>query len=339
MHPVDAGVSGAAAPVSPMVPTHRSGRHCGSSAIRDLLEFHGLTLTEAFCFGLGAGLGITYVELPGSDTPFIVHVRSMGFEEKVFATLAVPFQWQSWQDPEDAAKALDQYLDQGRPALLLTDIYHLPYFNSSTHFPGHAIVAWRRADDGDTILVSDTERPDLLPVPRDKLAQARFSLSPPFIHRGSLFAPSAVFADLSPDRVREAVVSNAQALKQGSRTNGISALRTWVMDLPRWQAFDKWPWLLRFAYQVIEKRGTGGGGFRTMYAEFLDEAQAMLPAIGMADLPRLMRECATAWSALAECLRTGSESEQFPVEAIAQAIEAVRAAELRYVDAALTLQN
>ncbi|WP_197468375.1 BtrH N-terminal domain-containing protein, partial [Alcanivorax sp. HI0083] len=86
--------------------THRPGRHCGSSAIRDLLEFHGLNLTEAFCFGLGAGLGITYVEIPGTDTPFIVHVRSMGFEETVFSTLGVPFRWETWQDKCAAADAL-----------------------------------------------------------------------------------------------------------------------------------------------------------------------------------------------------------------------------------------
>ncbi|MGB1221336.1 MAG: BtrH N-terminal domain-containing protein, partial [Alcanivoracaceae bacterium] len=94
MQTVNTGVRGAGRPDASIVPTHRPGRHCGSSAIRDLLEFHGLTLTEAFCFGLGAGLGITYVELPDSDTPFMVHVRSMGFEEKVFATLAVPFHWE-----------------------------------------------------------------------------------------------------------------------------------------------------------------------------------------------------------------------------------------------------
>lgn len=138
--------------------THRPGRHCGSSAIRDLLEFHGLNLTEAFCFGLGAGLGITYVEIPGTDTPFIVHVRSMGFEETVFSTLGVPFRWETWQDKCAAADALDAHLDAGRPALLLTDIFYLPYFKSSTHFPGHAIVAWQRAEKGETMLVSDTER-------------------------------------------------------------------------------------------------------------------------------------------------------------------------------------
>ena len=141
--------------------THRPGRHCGSSAIRDLLEFHGLNLTEAFCFGLGAGLGITYVEIPGTDTPFIVHVRSMGFEETVFSTLGVPFRWETWQDKCAAADALDAHLDAGRPALLLTDIFYLPYFKSSTHFPGHAIVAWQRAEKGETMLVSDTERPEI----------------------------------------------------------------------------------------------------------------------------------------------------------------------------------
>ncbi|EDX90457.1 DUF4872 domain-containing protein [Alcanivorax sp. VBW004] len=316
--------------------THRPGRHCGSSAIRDLLEFHGLNLTEAFCFGLGAGLGITYVEIPGTDTPFIVHVRSMGFEETVFSTLGVPFRWETWQDKCAAADALDAHLDAGRPALLLTDIFYLPYFKSSTHFPGHAIVAWQRAEKGETMLVSDTERPGLLEVPRDKLVEARFSLSPPFIHHGSLFAPESVSVQVSAENVRSAIVKNADNLLQGSRNHGIQALTTWIQELPRWKAVDKWQWLLRFAYQVIEKRGTGGSGFRAMYSEFLDEASEIVPEIHEAGLVELMRTSAAAWSALADCLRKGSESETFPEEAITDAIESVRVAETRYADAAST---
>jgi butirosin biosynthesis protein H-like/uncharacterized protein DUF4872 len=317
--------------------THRPGRHCGSSAIRDLLEFHGLNLTEAFCFGLGAGLGITYVEIPGTDTPFIVHVRSMGFEETVFSTLGVPFRWETWQDQGAATDALDDHLDAGRPSLLLTDIYHLPYFKSSTHFPGHAIVAWQRTEDGEAVLVSDTEHPELLEVPRGKLTQARFSLSPPFIHHGSLFAPESVSVQVSAEQVRSAIGHNAETLKHGSRNHGIEALTTWVQELPRWKAFDKWNWLLRFAYQVIEKRGTGGSGFRAMYSEFLEEASEIVPEISEAGLAYLMRDSAAAWSALADCLREGSESEIFPEESITEAIEAVRVAELKYVDIALTL--
>lgn len=316
---------------------HRPGRHCGSSAIRDLLEFHGLNVTEAFCFGLGAGLGITYVQQPRTETPFMVHVRSMGFEEKVFSTLDIPFHWQSWQDQAKATEALDIHLKEGRPALLLTDIYHLPYFNSSIHFPGHAIVAWQHSEDGATILVSDTEHPGLLPVPRSKLAQARFSLMPPFIHFGSLFAPENMSAEIDPFRVRQAIIDNAKTLKQGNRHNGIAALKSWINDLERWEACENWPWLLRFAYQLIEKRGTGGGGFRKMYAEFLDEVEEILPTVKHANLPTLMRESAFAWSGLAERLKAGSEAKVFPADVIADAIEDVRVAELRYAKAALTV--
>jgi hypothetical protein len=141
---------------------------------------------------------------------------------------------------------------------------------------------------------------------------------------------------VSADNVRSAIVKNADNLLQGSRNHGIQALTTWIQELPRWKAVDKWQWLLRFAYQVIEKRGTGGSGFRAMYSEFLDEASEIVPEIHEAGLVELMRTSAAAWSALADCLRKGSESETFPEEAITDAIESVRVAETRYADAAST---
>lgn len=316
---------------------HRPGRHCGSSAVRDILEFHGLNVTESFCFGLGSGLGITYVELPGKAIPFIVHVRSMGFEEKVFDTLGVPFGWSTYSDQDTASAALEGILTAGRPALLLTDIYHLPYFNSGTHFPGHAIVAWHLRDDGETVLVSDTERPDLLPVPRQNLANARFSLMPPFIHHGNLFAPETLDLVVVKERVLNAIVHNAKTLREGNRHSGLQALDTWIEDLPRWRAQSSWKWLLRFAYQVIEKRGTGGGGFRLMYAEFLREAEALIPAIQRLGLPDLMDACAVAWSGLAAVLKEASESDHFPEAELAIAIGNVRNVESTYVRAVSTL--
>ena len=310
---------------------HRTGVHCGSSAIRDLLEFHGLEMTEAFCFGLGAGLGITYVEIPDSATPFIVHVRSMGFEEKVFDTLGVPFEWSSYPDKGAATNDLHRALRDGVPALLLTDIYHLPYFGSKTHFPGHAIVAWQLDEARDEVLVSDTERPGLIPVPATNLADARFSTSPPFIHHGSLFAPQSLKMEVSAERVGNAIIDNARALANGGPYSGLAALDTWIAALPQWQANDNWRWLLRFAYQVIEKRGTGGGGFRTMYAEFLLEAGEMLPAVRAAKLVELMQRSAAAWSGLAALLKMASESDLFPTHEIEGAIRHVKTVESQYV--------
>ncbi|HNC83950.1 MAG TPA: BtrH N-terminal domain-containing protein [Nitrospira sp.] len=316
--------------------THRPGRHCGSSAIRDLLEFHGTTLTEAMCFGLGSGLGITYLMLPNAPVPFLVHVRSLGYEERVFQTLDIPFTWTSYGSIEEGAQALDDLLDQGRPALLLTDIFHLPYFASRTHFPGHAIVAWQRQAADDYILVTDTERPAPIPLARAALARARFSELPPFFHAGNLFAPSAIHARYSVERVAAAIRHNARLLLEGAPHSGVAALDTWLADLGRWEREGDWRWTTRFAYQIIERRGTGGGGFRKMYAEFLEEAALADPHIADLGLPVLMAESARCWSELAVVLKDSSESENFPVEQLSEALLLVRAAERRYCDAALT---
>ncbi|WP_022956391.1 BtrH N-terminal domain-containing protein [Perlucidibaca piscinae] len=317
--------------------SHRPGRHCGSSAIRDLLEFHGLTMTEACCFGLGAGLGITYVEVPGSATPFIVHVRSMGFEEKVFATLGVPFAWEAFAEKDQASDALNEALLGGRPALLLTDIYHLPYFNSSTHFPGHAIVAWQLDAQRSEVMVSDTERPGLMPVPVDKLADSRFSTSAPFVHYGNMYAPQHIDAEVSPSSMRRAIVDNAASLMRGNRHSGLAALDTWIAELSRWAADPNWRWNLRFAYQVIEKRGTGGSGFRAMYIEFLEEAREQLPQVRRGGLLEKMRASAAAWSGLAAVLKAGSEADAFPYSKIEAAIRQVRIHEQCYADSALSV--
>jgi len=329
VHAEPESVAGSAAPLGHHC--HRPGVHCGSSAIRDRLEFHGLEMTEAFCFGLGAGLGITYVEIPDSATPFIVHVRSMGFEEKVFDTLDVPFAWSSYPGKDAATQDMHKALREGVPALLLTDIYHLPYFGSSTHFPGHAIVAWQLDEVSDEVFVSDTERPGLIPVPGNNLADARFSTSPPFVHYGNLFAPRSLNLAISAERVRDAIVDNAQTLANSGPYSGLAALDTWIVSLPEWQAHENWRWLLRFAYQVIEKRGTGGGGFRKMYAEFLREAGEMLPVVRSAKLVEMMQRSAAAWSGLAALLKMASESDVFPIREIEGAIRHVRTLESQYV--------
>jgi hypothetical protein len=292
-------------------------------------------MSEACCFGLGAGLGITYVEIPGSKTPFIVHVRSMGFEEKVFKTLEVPFCWTSYSNKPCANTDLYQVLRDNLPALLLTDIYQLPYFGSSTHFPGHAIVAWLRNEERNEVLVSDTERPDLIAVAAKNLADARFSTAPPFMHHGNMFAPQAIETSVTPERVRLAICDNAYSLINGNRYSGLAALDTWVEELPRWSAEENWRWSLRFAYQVIEKRGTGGSGFRAMYADFLEEAEEMIPAVIRANLVELMRSAAASWSDLAETLKKGSESMVFPLSEIESAINHVRMRESHYAKCAL----
>lgn len=316
--------------------THRTGNHCGSSAIRDLLEFHGITISEAFCFGLGSGLGITYLTPEGAPVPYMVHVRSLGFEERVFQVFSPAMTWSTFACEEAAMRALDARLDVQLPALLLTDIYHLPYYGSRTHFPGHAIMAWGRDRATGDILVTDTERPELLPVSRDQLAQARFSSQEPFRHQGNMYSPDSLRLALPlREAAREAVRLNARLLLADEPGSGIAALDLWRQQLPLWATVSNWQWTARFAYQLIEKRGTGGGGFRKMYAGFLDELADLDSEIRTSGLPVLMRECADAWTRLAMSLKAASEGERFPVADVKDALIVVERAERRYATAAL----
>jgi uncharacterized protein DUF4872 len=68
------------------------------------------------------------------------------------------------------------------------------------------------------------------------------------------------------------------------------------------QATEDWQWCARFLYQVIERRGTGGGNFRKMYSRFLEEA-------GYEEAV-LAKEASDDWSSLAIAARIASEPEE-----------------------------
>ncbi len=81
---------------------------------------------------------------------------------------------------------------------------------------------------------------------------------------------------------------------------GLPGLRRLAAEIGEWpEATEDWQWCARFNYQVIERRGTGGGNFRRMYARFLEEA-------GYAEA-ELASEASDLWTELAGALREASE--------------------------------
>ena len=42
--------------------SHQPGLHCASTALADVMRYQGHPLSEAMCFGLGAGLGFVNLE-------------------------------------------------------------------------------------------------------------------------------------------------------------------------------------------------------------------------------------------------------------------------------------
>jgi len=318
--------------------THVAGVHCGSTAIADLVRFHGFGWSEAFCFGIGGGLGVTYLKTPEASPTRLLHARSLGYEKRFFNAIGVAdFTWLSADTAEESEQQLLTALDESRPALLLTDIYYLHYFKSSSHFPGHAIMAWGYDKDDRNFQVTDTERENLETVSFEKMKKARVSRQNPFICDGDFYAPKHLNKPTDLKTLcQKAIKENAvRLLNTTDNTSGISALQTLMDDFSEWEQSDDWQWNCRFAYQTIEKRGSGGSGFRKMYARFLGEASLYLDSVKVLDLETKMQQSAQSWYELSSAFKETSEYDTPNFDLIKKAIKQVAIDETHYCEAAI----
>jgi hypothetical protein len=283
--------------------THRPGNHCGSTALRNLLTFHGLECSEELVFGLGAGACFYYVVLDGQSPSRFTNGRTARLEKQFVELTGAPLRLETRDDPDESWALAREVVDSGRPALLLTDLYHLDHYGRSAHFPGHAVVL--AGYDDDRAYLSDTGFEELQTTTLANLALARHEQHPAQPLAGELFhvPPGSEFADLrsAVPLAIERAVRNMDEPELGE-FQGLPALRRFADEVGEWpRAAEDWQWCARFGYQVIERRGTGGGNFRGMYARFLDEVGYQEAA--------LAAEAAERWTGLAGSLLRASEAD------------------------------
>jgi hypothetical protein len=285
---------------------HRPGVHCGSSALANALRAQGIELSEPMAFGLGAGLGFHYLVSPQLSPTHLFVGRTIDLERTACEVLGAPVRERTEDDPGRAWEGVRAAVDRGIAPILMTELSELPYFGATTPFGGHRVVLAGYDEGRGVALVSDGERPALEEVPLDALERARAGIAPPF------GAPGRPWLEVgAPRRARPLAEAVADALRRQARgalldatgSAGVSALERFAADLPEWPSRASGErdlaWCFRYGYQVIERRGTGGGLFRALYARFLDEAAAAVPALAPLGLAPRMRTLAAGWSRLA----------------------------------------
>jgi hypothetical protein len=281
---------------------HIPGNHCGSTALRNLMAFHGAAISEEMAFGLGAGAGFYYLALDESSPSRWFNGRTARLEESFRDLTGATLELRTFASGE-AWEAARAEVDAGKPALLLTDIYYLDHYGNSAHFPGHAVVL--AGYDDEVAFLSDTGFEELQTTRLENLERARHSDHPAFRMEGHMFtAPDGVGRERLEAAIPAAIARATSEMLEPpfGEFGGLPAIDRLAAEAGSWpQAVEDWQWCARFAYQVIERRGTGGGCFRLMYARFLDEA-------GRREAP-LAAEAGARWTELAEAFRLASESE------------------------------
>lgn len=286
---------------TPISFTHRHAGHCESGVISSLLRHRGLNISEPMVLGLSAAL--TFAHFPFikvGGLPLTSYRMPPGAIYRGLARrLGFRMHTERFRNHAAGARALDAHLHRGQPVGVQTSVFWLPYFPPAMrfHFNAHNLIVFGK-DEGE-YLVSDPvfEHPQRCPAA--DLEKARFVkglLSP----RGLIYFPENVpatidLAKLVPAAIRRTV---NMMLRTPIPFIGVRAMRRLsvkIAGLPK--AVD--PRLARlYVGQIVrmqEEIGTGGGGFRFMYAAFLQEAGEQLNRPHLIEASAMMTATGDAW--------------------------------------------
>lgn len=302
---------------------HHQSAHCETGSLSNLLRHHGLDISESMVFGIGAGLFFGYFPfIRLNNLPLTAfRVRTGGIMNRVVKQLGVTITWEKFRNPENGMAALDRKLVESVPVGCRTGAYWLSYFPKRYrfHFNMHNLVVFGK-DNGEYI-ISDPVFPDPVRCPHGDLLKARFAKGP-MSPKGRMYYITHMPAE--PD-VKSAVV---HGIKQVCRSmlkapgpflgvKGIRFLSQRVAIWPKKMGEKQAALCLGQVIRMQEEIGTGGGGFRYIYAAFLQEAASILEDDNLRLFSDRMTEIGDRWREFALigsriCKNRTGERETYP---------------------------
>lgn len=282
---------------------HQYSAHCESGVMSSLLTHHGLPLSEPMVFGLSGALTMAYIPLVKINSMPLIAYRMppRHIIKKTAKRLGLTLNTEKFRNPEKGMERLDQLLQQNHPVGLQSSVYWLPYFPEEMrfHFNAHNLIAYDK--QGDNYCISDPILEKPVQAGRSDLQRARFvkgALAP----KGFLYYLTDVPKEIDLKQpILSAIRTNTKMhLKTPVPVTGIGGIRYLskkVRQLGKQhdtkEHFNKL--YLGHIVRMQEEIGTGGAGFRFLYASFLQESAAILDNTMIADTAKQLTDTGDEW--------------------------------------------
>ncbi len=280
---------------------HRMAAHCETGTICALLQHAGLEITEPMIFGVAGGIFFGYFKGQQFTFPtFIVRTKPGDIRKRIKKVLGVKFKTYNFSNPKKAEEELNRLLDQNIPVAVQVDFFYMDYMPAwqRVHINVHFITIIGRKEN--KYIVSDAYFPRIAEIDRETLSKARFA-GGSFAPKGFMYYVESVPNHIDYFKVIRKGLKKAvfNMLKIPIPFLGVKGIVTFSKKI------NEWPKLARneehLSHEImkinilLEDQGTGGAGFRFMFATFLRQASELLRNDDLLDLSKRMMEIGDGW--------------------------------------------
>ncbi|ASJ72765.1 BtrH N-terminal domain-containing protein [Granulosicoccus antarcticus] len=310
---------------------HQHAAHCESGVMSSMCTNHGLVLSEAMVFGLSNALSFVYLPFVKIGGMPLVAYRSMpksiikGLQKNIGMKMKV----EKFSNPEQGGKRLDELLAQGKIVGAQTSVFWLPYFPEEMrfHFNAHNLMIVDKTND--TYTISDPVFEHLVESDSKSLLKARF-VKGVMAPKGALYYPTFVPESIDYQKVLPKCIKKTAKtmLKTPVPIAGLKGMHTLARHIRRLEKKDEHSNKL-FLGNIIrmqEEIGTGGAGFRFIYASFLQESGELINNQDLIKASQMMTATGDAWREFALLIAKSIRSKNkkaIDYQAIAEKLESV----------------
>ncbi|MDX1279161.1 BtrH N-terminal domain-containing protein [Oceanihabitans sediminis] len=280
--------------------THHQSAHCENGVVSNLMKHHGFNVSEPMVFGIGSGLLFCYIPfLKVNHAPAISYRAMPGFIFKRFAKrVGIKIEREKFKDPKKAKARLDENLQKNNPVGLQVGVYNLVYFPDEYrfHFNAHNLVVYGKEED--KYLISDPVMETVTTLTENQLEKVRFAKGalPP---KGHIYYPTDFPKELDLERaIVKGIKHTCKDMLAPIPIIGVKGIRYTAKQIRKWPIKLGTKKANHYLGQIVrmqEEIGTGGGGFRYIFAAFLQESSKVLNNPKLAELSKEMTQIGDLW--------------------------------------------
>ncbi len=280
---------------------HKMAAHCETGTVTAQLNHGGLDISEAMVFGISSGIFFGYFTGKRFLFPqFIVRSKPGQVRENIAKRLGVKWNTYKFNNEQKGMLALDALLDKGITVATQVDFFYMDYIPDylRVHINVHFMNVVGKQDGN--YLISDSYFPKIVSLPEDSMRKGRFA-GGNFSPKGFIYYPTYIPTQIDFEPAIRKGIQKAcrNMLKLPVPFIGIKGMRKFAKHIVEWPKLATDTEHLSHEVSkiniLLEDQGTGGAGFRFMYATFLRQAAEKCNEPRLLTLSKQMMEIGDGW--------------------------------------------